>query len=867
MRFGLVKIGAIFLILILSNSPNSSNSSNSLGAQTPSPSSPTNATGSLEAAIAVEDPATRIIALQKFIRTNNVPERSLTAREAIVASWAQLAEVQLGENNIEKAVADFRKAIAALPENVTDRFFVETVFRIPQAVSVRGYRNEAIGLARQIEKRVAKEPQHLAGIGEFYMTIEAPSDAIRALESSVKLDGEDSRLHRLLGSAYRMGLRLDDAIVEYQQAIKIDPNEKRAYYELANLYRAHGAYSDAIRLYNKQLEIDPQHTASYKGIALTYLAQGNDAQAEAALNQARDLRGAAEEIQQDIYLQTQMAFYYLNQSKLKQARQAATNALSIEPRYAWGRIAAAEVDLAEGKYFEAERNLLAAQQYAGFPTLLFTFGKLYIAVEDFDGALEQFAKAFNYSQQKQFTTKLGGVLDVQAENLKDLLAREHQAAIFLAESPSSEEQFKLAESLVHFSIRLRAIKSAPQGRAAKADPDFRRKQLEDIEQAAMDFVDAEKTRRSFRALNIAQRLAQAGVLTGTAVELADQALGVAEVAIEFDGSVRDYPNYDREGRLRIFRGRALDAKGWALFKAGKNQEAVTALSESVQAYGPLPEGKRAVWHLATVKETGGDLREALDLYIAGYEPPSTKSNLDVNRTVIEGLYRKVNGSLDGLDEKLKRASSASGTELLASLQPAEKNSSNNLKSKPDTGTFKSSGIVEPQTIRQSEKKESQFKFSIPPAPSAKDTMGSTARPKQKTNALAGKPLAVPTTDPMFAKKSSADQGTEPRSADSEVETSSSTASVAEPTPVPISVVRAPVELPDPSSNLVRILPVTQLKNHRKLIERFNSPTIYLEDDLPPAPPAAENGPKVHTRLRQVHTRKRRVTMPDDQSNR
>src|SRR5262245_65610609 len=100
------------------------------------------------------------------------------------------------------------------------------------------------------------------------------------------------------------------------------------------------------------------------------------------------------------------------------------------------------------------------------------------------------------------------------------------------------------------------------------------------------------------------------------------------MATQPDGAMLEYPNYDRSGRLAIFRGRALSAKGWALFKAGKNREAASALTESTQAYGSLPEGRRALWRLATVKETRGELKEALDLYIAGYSAPASGSDLD-----------------------------------------------------------------------------------------------------------------------------------------------------------------------------------------------------------------------------------------------
>src|SRR5262249_58718510 len=161
----------------------------------------------------------------------------------------------------------------------------------------------------------------------------------------------------------------------------------------------------------------PKDWRSYKGLALAYLAQGDEERMAAALDQARSFSGSAEEVAGDVYLQTQMAFHYLAQNKLKRAQQAVAAALLVEPRYSWARIAAAEVDLANGRYFDAERNLIAARSYASFPTLYFTLGKLYLAVEDFDGALEQFSKAFNYSPQGQFTARLGRGFAAQANNL------------------------------------------------------------------------------------------------------------------------------------------------------------------------------------------------------------------------------------------------------------------------------------------------------------------------------------------------------------------------------------------------------------------------------------------------------------------
>lgn len=842
MRIVSIKISALICLLLLSTLVFAQDQPAPLP-QAPAPP----AIGSIEAALAVEDPTERLAALQKFLKTNIIPEQAQTAREGIVASYAQMAEVQLGENNIDKALADFRKALSVLPEKTSDRFFEETVIRIPLAVSVRGYRNEAIGLARQLENRFAKEAAPLARIGEFYMTVEAPSDAVRALEAALALGSDEARFHRALGAAYRIGLRLDDAVSEYQQAIKLDPHEKRAYYELANLYRAHGAYADAVKLYRKQLEIDPKHTPSYKGLALTFLAQNDEEQASASLTQARDLRGAPEEITQDIYLQTQLAFYYLAQSKLKQARQAAEAALLVEPRYAWARIAAAEVDLAENKFFEAERNLLAAQQYAGFPTLFFTFGKLYLMVEDFDGALEQFAKAFSYSPEKQFTAKLGGTLDVQGDNLKELLSREHQAAIFLAEPPTNEEQFKLIDALVRFNIRLKGLKPPAAGKSG-ATPAPTPKQLEELEQAADDFIEAERSRRSFRSLHAAQQLAQAGVSPQLAIVLADQAYSLADIATLLEGSIRDYPNYDREGRLRIFRGRALDAKGWALYKAGQNEAAITALSAAAQTYGPLPEGKRALWHLAVAKETAGEMREALELYLAGYEPPSAKSSFDGNRTVLEAIYRKVNGSTEGLDERLRRATETSSPAVAAILAKSAPPPSDLNQSASETSSRAEATSTGPTTA----KNEPLLRLSLPSLAAEKDERNSVHRLSAKKSAKAELQPIIPRSDPMFAKPS-APRVVEPPPAETSTEISSTVPAAPETAPSPLP----PIVLPELNPSIDFSIPLTPMIDQRELFapwENFRVTLIEDEQSEPP-PPANPDQPK-------AHTRKRRVTVPD-----
>jgi tetratricopeptide (TPR) repeat protein len=617
-----------------------------------------------EAALAVSEPEERVAALQRFVREHPNSEQAGAAREQVVRGLAALGEVQLAERNVERAMGYFKQSVAALPPQVSDKFFDEVASRIPFAVSVRGYRAEAVALAREMEVKLIGDARKLGALGEFYLTVEDAGDSLRVLRIASKLAPEDARLRVALATAYRLNLMPDEAMASFREAIKLEPNEKRAHYELANLERGRGAYEEAVRLYRRQLEIEPGHAGALKGLALAYAVQGKTDLMADALKQSSPAGGT--HLNRDFYFQTQLAFTHLARRQIAEARSAADAAVSAEPRFSWARMAAAEVDLAEGKYFEAERNLLAALNYANFPTLHFTLGKVYLTVEDFDGAAEQFAKAFSYSVGNQgagkFRAKLGGVLELEAAGVAQLLARERQAAIFKAESVTSEVEFQIIEALARLDAGLRANRPASGLVTSLAlSASAAKQQVADLERAVNDFVEAESSRRPFRALYAAGRLLKADRMAEQALKLADEALEAAETATAPEGSVRDYPNYDREGRRRVFRGRAGELKGRALIKLNRLPEAVAALEAAVEDYGPLTERSRAVWRLASAKEAAGQEKEALELYLAAYEPPAGAGVADLNRAVIEGLYRKVNGSLDGLDERIGRARTQSAT--------------------------------------------------------------------------------------------------------------------------------------------------------------------------------------------------------------
>jgi hypothetical protein len=127
---------------------------------------------------------------------------------------------------------------------------------------------------------------------------------------------------------------------------------------------------------------------------------------------------------------------------------------------------------------------------------------------------------------------------------------------------------------------------------------------------------------------------------------------MAEAATEPEGSMRDAPLLDRQGRLEVFRGRAEDALGWALLKKGDTRHAIDHLSKSVAVYPENLERKSALWHLAVATEQAGDEAHALDLYIEAYNPSAASAS--VRRAQIETLYKKLKGTTEGLEERLRQ---------------------------------------------------------------------------------------------------------------------------------------------------------------------------------------------------------------------
>jgi tetratricopeptide (TPR) repeat protein len=621
--------------------------------------------------------AERIAQLEKLVAAYRGSQIEGQARESLIREYALKGEQALREANPQLATQAFKAAFRAAPDPITETVFSQYIFTLPIAMNSFGYRTESVELMHSFEPRFENEPNRLVQIGFFYVQIEAPFEAVRVLERAVELAPQDHRAHNSLGTAYLINLRLDDAVAEFQKALALDARDEFANLNLGNLSRAMGDYQGSIGYYRKQIALKADDAEAHGGLAIALLAVGRDEEAEREIKRAQELAPV------DYHFLTQLSVFYVTRKKPALARPLIEQAARIEPRYAWAYIAKAEVDALEGKFGDALATLISAQGQAGFATLTFELAKALMSVDGYDQANETMAKAFTVNGEGEFETMLGGAIKARSPRLDLLLERERQAALFLSYDPTTPLQYRLTEAIAridHYSKVAQASRRPAQTGAARrgaqspesrpgtrprrvtgepsltgelsAGRDSNLQGMPELLRAITTFTTLDDGRQAFRMVWVARKLTEADLALDAAEQLARRAIAMADAATEPAGSMRDAPMLDRAGRRAAFLGRAYDALGWTLLKKGNTRGALDNLIKSVDAYPDSLERKTAMWHLAVATQEAGDDRRALALYIASYDADSPTAA--VRRAQIEALYKKVNGSLAGLDQKLKR---------------------------------------------------------------------------------------------------------------------------------------------------------------------------------------------------------------------
>ncbi len=157
-----------------------------------------------------------------------------------------------GENNIQKAFVEFRKAFELNPED--------------------------------------KDVLNMTGIIYLLHYDDFP-EAIDFFQKAVSVDPDFSEAHNNLGFAYEKSRKFNEAIDSYKKALSnlLYMTPEKAYNSLGRVYYRLGKYDEAIDEYKKALKRMADFYPSYYGLALCYNEKGRYGDASLAITKAIEL--------------------------------------------------------------------------------------------------------------------------------------------------------------------------------------------------------------------------------------------------------------------------------------------------------------------------------------------------------------------------------------------------------------------------------------------------------------------------------------------------------------------------------------------------------------------------------------------------
>jgi Flp pilus assembly protein TadD len=601
-----------------------------------------------EKAKSMVDPTERINYLRKFKSDFPATETLNRASELIVSAYAELADVSLKDKKDADGVNYFKLAVKEIPSPVSDQLFVNVVLQFPTNLYYRGLQPEAVEIANQIEEKVGGTPKYLLALATFFLGTENGERAKSLAEKAIIAEPNSVSAYQTLGLANRINFDLAAAESAYAKASELDPESVVSKRSLAEIKRSNGKSLESETLYREILEKSPEDSIAKTGLILALLDSGKKAEAEL------EIAGSLETNANNLQLLVGIAYWYAANNNGDKAVEYSKRAVEIERRYVWAHIALARGLLLQGKPIDAERTLLVAKQFGNFPTLSYELATIRCQAGFYEEASEELASNFTI-KDGEIETKLGARITQKSGNFIELLAPERRASIFEPVAADSVENSNRLKTLLDFNQKLLA-----------AEPDEA-----ELSKLAETFSQGTDKNRTFRQLFVASRLLDKKLALNTVLKLAQSATASVDIALDSPsassatmsdqlidtrklaisrGTTIVFPEIPRATLSNILRSRIEELGGWTLYQQGKFPEAVVRLK---RAAGIAPDKsawwRSSMWRLGSALDAAGNQKEALTTYVKVYR---NSESLMSKRLLIEFLYQKMNGKLDGLDELL-----------------------------------------------------------------------------------------------------------------------------------------------------------------------------------------------------------------------
>ncbi|HKP70342.1 MAG TPA: hypothetical protein VJV05_13735, partial [Pyrinomonadaceae bacterium] len=657
--FRVMKYAVLFLFLTFSQvvlaqapkpKPNTVKKSSTTKAQvdpTPTPV-PLSEKEQFDKASGHELAADRVAALDKFMVDFPESENRPAAAELLASSRILIAEEKLISGDGAEAVAIYKKVINDYPAPFPADFYTDSISKIPQTLYFRGQRTTAVDVANLIESKVESDVGQLLEIANFYLRIENGAEAMRVAAKASAKDPSSGAVYRTIALAHRINFDVDLSADAYAKSLELDPESMVAKRGLAEMKRAQGKPDEAVTLYRDLVARNATDMPSRNGLILALFESNKRTEAEGELTKA------LEQAPNNFALLAGAAYWYASRGAGDKAVDLSQKALAIEPRYIWSHIALARGLVKQGKPAAAEQVLMKARSLASFPTLEYELASVRMAAGFFREAVDDLAKHFTLTEEG-VKTRLGGRIMRTEKSLADLAAAERRSSIFAHDGADTADDAERLRGLLLLDEELQENEPSEDRIAAAADV----------------FAGGTDKMRFHRQVFAASEILKRRVAYAKVLDLTKAVTGNADAALEVadPGAAvmadelyehrqaafrkNDFllvPEVPRPTLSAIMRERIEEIAGWALYQQGNYSEATVRLRRAVNVAPPKSAWSRSSkWRLGASLAAEGKDAEALDAYIASYKEDKPDYAKFV---IVENLYKKVNGSVDGLEEKI-----------------------------------------------------------------------------------------------------------------------------------------------------------------------------------------------------------------------
>jgi putative PEP-CTERM system TPR-repeat lipoprotein len=174
----------------------------------------------------------------------------------------RIATVQMSMQNQAAAVDALKKAISLTPDYLDAQVALA-------AVQVRSNKSdEAVGIARQIQKQRPKQPVGYSLEGDLMMLQQKPADAVKPYEQAMTINGDSVLLLKLHEALTKTG-RTKEADARVAAWLKAHPEDNAVRLQFATLSMA-SDNKGAIEQFQAILKQDPKNVGALNNLALAY---------------------------------------------------------------------------------------------------------------------------------------------------------------------------------------------------------------------------------------------------------------------------------------------------------------------------------------------------------------------------------------------------------------------------------------------------------------------------------------------------------------------------------------------------------------------------------------------------------------------